>query len=76
MVDHEIVRALRRFLDHPVPEDGSVALFPMPMTYAELIACGLINRAIGVNPDANHASAIIADMLTRASEFDPARLDD
>ena len=75
MVNHEIVRALRKFLDYPVPESGTVALLPLPLTYAELIACGLINRAVSTSQEANGAVHIIGEMLSRADEYDVAHLD-
>ena len=76
MNNHAIVVALRRYLNRPVPEAGDVVLMPTPMDYAELIAAGLINRAISATPEANHAAAIIVDMLGRANEYDVAHMEE
>ena len=76
MSNDPLTRALRRFLEREVPRDGSVALMPNPMTYADLVACGLINRAVGTTHEATHAANVIADILARADEYDVAETED
>lgn len=76
MSNDSITRALRRYLDFHAPREGNVALIPEAPTYAELIACSLINRAISIQQEGIPAAHLIADILARADEYDSVHLED